>query len=153
MDTGKRLLMQMPIAGGAPKQLSDKLIELGVFSPDGKQIAALTEEGTGVNTKVEIAILPAQGGLPVKAFPTVFGISNYFQFSQDGKSLYYPVTAKGVSNMGVQPIGTSSVTPVTNFDDLIIYSYDYDWKNKRLAAARGRNNTDVVMLTQQQAQP
>ena len=65
--------MQMPIAGGNPKQLSDKLIELGVFSPDGEQIAALTEEGTGVNTRVEIAILPAQGGLPVKTFPPAFG--------------------------------------------------------------------------------
>ena len=83
----------------------------------------------------------------------MFGISNYFQYSPDGKSLYYPVTAKGVSNMAMQPIGASSITPVTNFNDLIIYSYDYDWKNKRLAAARGRNNTDVVMLTQQQAQP
>ena len=153
IDSGKKLLMQMPIMGGEPKPMSDKVADFGVFSPDGRQIAAFIEEGTGVNTKVEIAILPAQGGLPVKTFPTVFGISNYFQFSPDGKSLYYPVTAKGVSNMAMQPIGTSSVTPVTNFNDLIIYSYDYDWKNKRLAAARGRNNTDVVMLTQQQAQP
>ena len=55
--------------------------------------------------------------------------------------------------MALQPIGARTVTPVTNFDDLIIYGYDYDWKNKRLAAARGRNNTDVVMLTQQQSQP
>ena len=153
IDSGKKLLMQMPVMGGDAKQMSDKVAEFGIFSPDGKQIAAFIEEGTGVNTKVEIAILPAQGGLPVKTFPTVFGISNYFQFSPDGKSLYYPVTAKGVSNMAMQPIGTSSITPVTNFNDLIIYSYDYDWKNKRLAAARGRNNTDVVMLTQQQAQP
>jgi len=145
--------MQMPIGGGNAKQLSDKVAEFGIFSPDGRQIAILTEEGTGISVKVEVAILPAQGGLPVKTFPTVFGISNYFQFSADGQSLYYPVTTKGVSNMGLQPIGTKSVTPVTNFDDLIIYGYDYDWKNKRLAAARGRNNTDVVMLTQQTAQP
>ncbi len=153
MDTGKKLLMQMPIAGGNPKQLSDKLIELGVFSPDQRQIAALTEEGTGVNTRVEIAILPAQGGMPVKTFPPAFGISNIWQYSADGQSLYYPVTAKGVSNMALQPIGAKTVTPVTNFDDLIIYHYEYDWKNKRLATARGRNNTDVVMLTQQQSQP
>ncbi len=153
MDTGKRLLMQMPITGGDAKQLTDRVAEFGVFSPDGRQIAFLTEEATGINVKVEIAILPAQGGLPVKTFPTAFGISNYFQFSPDGQSLYYPVTAKGVSNMALQPIGAKTVTPVTNFNDLIIYSYDYDWKNKRLAAARGRNNTDVAMLTQQQAQP
>ncbi len=44
------------------------------------------------------------------------------------------------------------MTPVTNFNDLNIYGYDYDWKNKRLALARGHNNTDIVMLTQQQGQ-
>ena len=41
---------------------------------------------------------------------------------------------------------------MTNFNDLTIYGYDYDWKNKRLAIARGRSNTDVVLLTQQQVQ-
>jgi len=41
---------------------------------------------------------------------------------------------------------------VTNFNDLLIYAFDYDWKNKKLAVARGRSNDDVVLLTQQQAQ-
>ncbi len=54
--------------------------------------------------------------------------------------------------MVVQPIDTKSALPVTNFDRFTIYGYDYDWKNKRLALARGRSNTDVVMLTQQQGQ-
>jgi hypothetical protein len=75
-----------------------------------------------------------------------------FQYSSDGQSLFYPVTAKGVSNMIVQPIGTKTATQMTNFNELQILGYDYDWKNKRLALARGRTNTDVVLLTQQQAQ-
>jgi len=41
---------------------------------------------------------------------------------------------------------------VTHFDDLLIYGFDYDWKNKKLAVARGRSNDDVVLITQQQAQ-
>jgi hypothetical protein len=41
---------------------------------------------------------------------------------------------------------------MTNFTELQIMGYDYDWKNKRLALARGRTNTDVVLLTQQQVQ-
>ena len=57
-----------------------------------------------------------------------------------------------MSNIVSQPIGTETVMPMTNFDDLLIYGYDYDWKNKRLAIARGRSNTDVVLLTQQQVQ-
>ena len=70
-DKGKKLLMEMPLSGGEAKQLSNKVADFGVFSPDGQQIAALTTEGTGVNFKAMIAIIPAQGGLPVKSFPPV----------------------------------------------------------------------------------
>ena len=82
----------------------------------------------------------------------MLAISNFFQYSPDGQALYYPVTLKGVSNIILQPIGTRTVTQMTGFNDLLIYHYDYDWKNKQLAVTRGRNNTDVVLLTQQQAQ-
>ncbi len=149
---GRRLLMEMPINGGEPKQLSDKIVQFAVFSPDGQQIAALTTQGAGVNFRSIVEILPAQGGLPVKTFPPITAISDVFQYSADGKSLYYPVTAKGVSNILSQPVGVETVLPQTNFEDLLIYGYDYDWKNKRLAIARGRSNTDVVLLTQQQVQ-
>jgi eukaryotic-like serine/threonine-protein kinase len=147
---GRKLLMSMPVSGGQPKQLSDKIVQFAAFSPDGQQIAAMAQQGSGVNTRGVIEIIPAQGGLPVKAFPPIPAISNFFQYSADGKLLYYPVTAKGVSNMLAQTVGEKNVTPMTNFDDLLIYGYDYDWKNKRLAVARGRSNTDVVLLTQQQ---
>ena len=90
--------------------------------------------------------------MPVKAFPPVAAMSNIFQYSADGQALYYPVTAKGVSNIVMQPVGAKTVTPMTNFNDLLIYGYSYDWKNKRVAVARGRSNTDVVLLTQQQGQ-
>ncbi|MGO9564220.1 MAG: protein kinase domain-containing protein [Candidatus Korobacteraceae bacterium] len=151
-DKGKRQLMEMSIGGGQAKRLLDKVADFGVISPDGQQIAALTTEGTGVNFRAVIDIIPAQGGLPVKTFPPLVAISNMFQYSPDGQSLFYPVTAKGVSNMIVQPIGTKTATQMTNFNELQILGYDYDWKNKRLALARGRTNTDVVLLTQQQAQ-
>jgi hypothetical protein len=142
--------MEMPISGGDPRQLSDKIVQFAVFSPDGQQIAALVSQGNGVNYRSVIEIIPAHGGLPVKTFPPITAISDVFQYSADGKSIYYPVTAKGVSNLLSQPIGIQTVLPMTNFDDLLIYGYDYDWKNKRLAIARGRSNTDVVLLTQQQ---
>jgi len=152
-EKGRKSLMEMSLSGGEPKQLTDKIADFGVFSPDSQQIAALISEGAGVNFRAMISILPAQGGLPVKSFPPLPTISNLFQYSADGQSLYYPVTVKGVSNMVMQAIGTKNITPMTGFSELTIYGYSYDWKNKRLAVARGRNNTDLVLLTQQQAQP
>ena len=145
--------MQGFLSGGDARQLSDKVFEFGVASPDGQQIAALASQGGGVNFRTMIEILPAQGGLPVKSFPPVSAMSNVFQYSADGQALYYPATAKGVSNIVMQPVGSKTVTQVTNFNDLLIYGYSYDWKNKRVAVARGRSNTDVVLLTQQQVQP
>jgi hypothetical protein len=152
MDKGRQLLMRMPLDGGEAKPVTDQLANFGVFSPDGKQIAALVAEGTGTNYKAFIAIIPAQGGLPVKTFPPLRAISNYFQYSADGQALYYPVNEHGVSNIVAQPIGSMSATQQTHFDKYGIYGYDYDWKNKRLVVSRGRNNTDVVLLTQQQGQ-
>jgi Tol biopolymer transport system component len=153
LQKGKQVLMEMPLAGGEAKQLSDKFVTFATISPDGKQIAALTAVGTGVNTKVVIEIIPSQGGLPVKSFPpSPFIFSPSFRFSSDGQALYYVVTNKGVSNLFMQPIGSASGTLVTDFSDLRIYGFDYDWKNKKLAVARGRSNDDVVLLTQQHAQ-
>jgi Tol biopolymer transport system component len=152
MEQGKMVLMEKPLSGGEPRQIGDRVTDFGVFSPDGQQVAALTSEGAGIRFKTMIAIIPAQGGLPVKVFPPALAISNFFQYAADGQSLYYPVTAKGVSNMVMQPIDSRTITPLTDFHELTIYGYSYDWKNQRLALARGRNNTDVVLLTQQQAQ-
>ena len=42
LQKGKQVLMEMPLAGGEPKQLSDKFVNSAAISPDGKQIAALT---------------------------------------------------------------------------------------------------------------
>jgi len=152
LDKGRVSLMEMPLEGGQPRQISDRPADYAIFSPDQQEIAALTFEGTGINTRPAIAIYPPQGGIAVKTFPIQRTVSGYMEYSPDGKSLFYPVTERGVANLVMQPVGLDSVTPQTHFDKYTIYGYDYDWKNKRLAVARGRNNTDVVMLTQQQTQ-
>ncbi len=152
LDNGKERLMEAPMDGGKARQLSDQFVSLASYSPDGQQIAAVTAQGTGANIRLLFEILPAQGGLAVKSFPLERAISNRMQYSADGQSLYYPITQKGVSNMVKQQVGSNGGTLVTNFDDLTIYGYSYDWKNHKLALARGRNNYDIVLLTQQQGQ-
>jgi serine/threonine protein kinase/Tol biopolymer transport system component len=150
LEHGRQLLMEMPVTGGALKQVSDQWIDSAAFSPDGTQIAALALQGQGANAKPIIVIFPAQGGLPVKSLvPTRF-ISGLFQYSADGQSLYYPITEKGVSNLLMQPLAGGTPTLATNFDDLFLYGYDYNWKDKRLVVARGRTNSDVVLITSNQ---
>ena len=151
VENGRQSLMEMPVAGGYARQVSDKIINFGVFSPDESQIAAFAVEGQGAGAKGVIEILPAQGGLPVKTLMPSRFIAGLLQYSADGQSLYYPVTEKGVSNLLRQPLaGAGAPTLATNFDDLHLYGYDYDWKNRRLAMARGRTNSDVVLITSSQ---
>src|ERR1035441_8582808 len=63
---GKMSLMRMSLEGGEPKQLSDNIVEFGAVSPDGKQIAMLTVQGEGVQTRPVIKVIPADGGAPIR---------------------------------------------------------------------------------------
>ncbi len=149
-QNGKQTLMEMPVKGGQGRQLSDKFVSFAAISPDGKQIATFTATGSGVNFKPLVEIIPAEGGLPVRSFPPARSVSGLFRYSADGQYLYYPITEKGVSNLVRQPVAGGQPMAVTNFSDLLIYGFDYDSKNKRLAVTRGRTNSDIVLITQQQ---
>jgi hypothetical protein len=152
LQNGKQVLMRMPVAGGAAKQLYDKYVGFAAISPDGKQIAAFTAVGSGVNFRSIVEIIPSEGGLAVNSFSPSRALAGLFRYSEDGQSLYYPVADKGVFNLAVQSMAGGAPKLVTNFTDLSIYGFDYDWKNKRLALTRGRTNFDIVLISQQQAQ-
>jgi serine/threonine protein kinase/Tol biopolymer transport system component len=151
LANGKLLLMRMPMEGGQPKQLSEDQVNFAAISPDGQQVALLTDQGDGMHTRPVIKIIPANGGAPVKTVEASRLISGYMQYSGDGKAIYYPITEKGVSNFVRQPLDGGPATRVTNFEDLVNYGYAYNWTNKKLAVTRGKSNSDVVLIKQQQA--
>ncbi len=148
---GKQLLMRMALEGGEPKRLSDDVVEFGAISQDAQQVAMLAIEGDSVQIKLLIKVIPANGGAPVKSFDAHRLISGMMQFSADGKSILYPITEKGVSNLVKQSLDGGAPVQVTNFSDLVTYGYSYDWPNKKLAVTRGKSNSDIVLITQQQA--
>jgi Tol biopolymer transport system component len=148
---GKLLLMRMSLEGGEPKRLSDDVVEFGAVSPDAQQVAMLAVEGDSVHIKVLIKVIPANGGAPVKSVDAHPLISGAMQYSGDGKSIVYPVTEKGVSNLVRESFDGAPPAPVTKFSDLVMYGYAYDWPNKKLAVTRGKSNSDIVLITQQQA--
>ena len=150
--SGKPLLMKMSTGGGDAKQLSDDFVQFPAISPDGQQIAVLSVEGNGVQTKAVIKIIPADGGAPMKKFEPHSVISGRMEFSQDGRALYYPIIEKGVSNLVKQSLDGGAPTRVTDFRELTVYGYAYDWAANKLAITRGKVNSDVVVITQQAAQ-
>jgi len=148
---GKKSLMRMPLDGGQPKRLSDDVVEFAAVSPDGQQIAMLAIEGEGVHFKLVIKVIPANGGAPIKTVDAQPLISGLMQDSGDGKSVFYEITEKGVSNLVKQSLDGGAPVQVTDFTDLVAYGYAYDWPNKKLAVTRGKSNSDVVLIRQQAA--
>ena len=149
---GKPLLMRMAMRGDEAKQLSDAFVQSCAVSPDGQQVALLVVEGQGVEIKGVIKVIPANGGAPLRSFDARADLSGELQFSEDGKAIYYPVTDKGVSNLVRQPLDGSAPAPVTDFKELTVYGYAYNWPGNKLAITRGRPNNDVVIITEQAAQ-
>ena len=152
MVNGKKLLMSIPFSGGQPRQLSEEFVEVAAISPDGQNIAMLTVEGAGVQTHLVVKVIPSNGGAPIKSVEPNPLISGVLQVSDDGKAIYYPIKEKGVSNLVRQPLNGEPMTRVTDFRQLDIRGYAYDWPRKKLAITRGRVNSDVVVLSQQQPQ-
>ena len=148
---GKKLLMRMPLEGGQAKQLSEEVVEFAAISPDGQQIAMLALQGDGTQTKLVIKVIPATGGAPIKTVDVHPLLSGLMQYSADGKSIYYEITEKGVSNLVTQSLDGGAPVQVTDFTDLVAYGYAYDWASKKLAVTRGKSNSDIVLIKQQQA--
>jgi len=149
---GKALAMRMAMDGGEAKQLSDEFVVSLAISPDGQQIALMTVQGQGVQTNWTIKVIPASGGAPVKSIPATEALAGGLQYSADGKAVYYPVIEKGVSNLFKQSLEGGAPTRATDFKNLTIYGYAFDWTKNKLAVTRGKLNSDVVVITQQAAQ-
>jgi serine/threonine protein kinase len=152
LENGKKLLMRMPLEGGEPKQIFDGFAEFASISPDSKTVVVGTVEGQGVEAKLVLKLMDANGGAPYKSIEPSLSLAGATQFSADGAALYYPVKQHGVSNMVRQSLDGGEPVPTTNFTDFFIYDYSYDWNSKRLALARGHWSSDVVMIKEHKAE-
>ena len=152
LANGKQTAMRASIDGGDAKPLSDDFAWLPTISYDGQQVAMVTLQGQGGEQKPIIKIIPATGGAAIKVLNGRGDMAGPMQFSADGKALYFPVSLKGVSNLMKQPLEGGEATQVTSFTELSGYGYSYDWSKNRLAIARGKPVSDVVIINQQVAQ-
>ena len=152
LENGKKLLMRQPLNGGDSKQIFNDFAEFGSLAADGKTVAVVSIEGRGADTKTVIKFIDANGGPTIKAIYPTKSIAGSMTFSLDGKYLYYPVNEHGISNIVRQPVDGGDPVPVTNFDDLSIHDYSYDWNNKKLAVTRGRSISDAVLIKDQRVE-
>jgi serine/threonine protein kinase/Tol biopolymer transport system component len=139
---------KVSIDGGQPVRLTDKLTSRPAFSPDGKQIACLYREDR--TSPIKIAILPSEGGEPIKVFDNPVNPSRLFfvfRWTPDGRTILYADERGGVGNIWSQPVDGGKPAQVTDFKSDLIYTFDLSRDGKWLAVTRGTVTGDVVMMS------
>jgi Tol biopolymer transport system component/DNA-binding winged helix-turn-helix (wHTH) protein len=142
-------LWKVSVEGGEPRQLTDKLSKYPVVSPDGKFIACYYWDHQK-GSSVRLAILPFEGGMPLKGFETaaltILSPIEY-RWTRDGRAITYVVTVKGTSNIWRQDLAGGPPRQITSFKLDRILSFDWSRDGKHLVFSRGRRVSDVVQMT------
>jgi eukaryotic-like serine/threonine-protein kinase len=144
-SAGKPTLWKIPIDGGDPVQVYDRVSLRPVFSPDGKWIACQSSSDPP-NPKPKLAIIPFEGGQPARLLDTP---TTQFRWSADGKSILYVDDKDGVSNIWSQAVEGGTPKQLTNFTSDQIFSFDWSRDGKQMASARGIITTDVILIKDQ----
>jgi Tol biopolymer transport system component/DNA-binding winged helix-turn-helix (wHTH) protein len=133
--------------GGAAIQLSDKITSVPRVSPDGRFIACFYR--AQVDTFSKLAVLPFEGGEPVKVFdksPTIF-VEAGLQWTPDGRALTFIDKRDGVSNIWLQPLDGSPAKQLTNFTSETIFRFAWSPDGKMFVAERGTEIGDIVLIS------
>lgn len=140
-------LWKRSLGGGeAAVQLSDKIASIPRVSPDGRFIACFYR--AQVETFSKLAVLPFDGGEPVKVFdrsPTTF-VEAGIQWTPDGRSLSFIDNRDGVSNVWLQPVDGGPPKQLTNFTSETIFRFAWSPDGKMIVAERGTETGDIVLI-------
>jgi Tol biopolymer transport system component len=144
-------LWKVAVQGGLPKELNNRLVRSPVVSPDGKLIACFyVDENENTQTKQpSIALIPIEGGLPIKSFETSTTVNFQagLQWSGDGANIRYVDNRNTFSNIWEQPIDGKPPKQLTEFKGEQIFGFGWSPGGSRLAFLRRLEKTYAVVLT------
>jgi serine/threonine protein kinase len=146
-------LRRVSIDGGAPVPLTGENVNAiaPVVSPDGKWIACSYSSpeyrSATPAAAFRTAVIPIEGGAPVKVFDLLGGPENDFGWTTDSRALTYIVTRGGVSNIWSQPLDGGKPVQMTDFKTEQIYSFDWSLDGKQLLVLRGTSSSDAVTIS------
>ncbi len=142
--TGDAHLWKIPIEGGTPIQLTDKIAFGHTISPDGKSIAYFTRSPE-FNAPLQIEIISIEGGAPIKTF-TAPTDTRVLRWSPDSRALNYLQTKNGVTNIWSLPINGGQPKQLTDWKSDHIFWFEWSGESKILACSRGTFATDLVLI-------
>ncbi len=140
--SGRPHLWKIPIDGGQPLQLTNVTSLPPAVSPDGRYIACGYWDEQ-LNSQFAVAIIPFEGGQPIKSFNIPQG---QLRWTADGSGLMFLDNQGGVSNVWLQPFAGGAPRQLTNFKSDLIFSFDWS-RDRQLACSRGIATSDVVVIS------
>ena len=113
------------------------------ISHDGKMIACSLEKPGSPARR--LAVLPIDGGSPVKVFDAKFNLPARMRWTPDGRAVTYFRRQDGITDIWSQPIDGGEPKRITNFKADEIFSFDWSRDNK-LVISHGTSTSDVVLI-------
>ena len=138
-------LWRVSIDGGESTRITEAIASHPSFSPDGKQLACFYAESLADPT-MRLAVIPVDGGPPVKIFPNRIEGSTLLQWMPDGKALSYAENLAGVSKIWIQPLAGGEPQPFAEFESDRIFGFSWSLDGKHLACVRGFWSSDAVLI-------
>lgn len=135
----------VPIDGGAPVQVTNRVSQFPSFSPDGKLIAYFYPDDQA-NGQPKLGIISVKDGATVKTIDlprTVQPIA--FAWLPDGKSIAYLDSSSGVLNIWSAPLDGGPPKQLTNFTSGFINTFAIAADGK-IAAYRFSVSRDIVLI-------
>jgi serine/threonine protein kinase/Tol biopolymer transport system component len=144
---GKPALWRVPIDGGSPAPVTEEAASFPQVSPDGSKIACDYYPGQNPEYSASPMAVFSADGHRLQVFENISLGDSPVSWTPDGQALIYRVRTKRVANLWRQPLGGGSPVPMTNFrtDDLFDFAFSADFK--RVALARGKETSDLVLIS------
>jgi len=143
--SGKECLWRVPVDGGDAIQVTNRRSTPGVYSRDGKFIAA--GYASEARNTLKLAIFSEAGGEPIKLIDlTSANLFGGLAWTTDSRAVIYASVQNGVDNLWKQPIDGSAPQQVTNFASDSIFNFALASDGKRLAMSRGHSTLDIVLI-------
>ena len=145
-NKGHPTLFKMSIEGGPAIPVSDKYCGSPRLSPDSRWIA------TGFRDRVDhckIGVISVDSGEPRWASDPPEGLDWDAQlaWTSDGGEVTYSAIRDGVSNLWSQPLTGGPPKQLTDFNEGLIFSFNWSPDGNQLVLARGSVTDDAVLFT------
>ncbi|PYT00877.1 MAG: hypothetical protein DMF63_06140 [Acidobacteria bacterium] len=145
---GQHRILRVPIEGGEPQLLTDYSATEPRYSRDGNKFACFLQNEI-TNRFDKLAIVPAEGGPPLKTFgiPPNTNTSRGPVWTPDDKGITLIVSPGELQNLWLQPVDGGDAKPMTKFDVPGVARREYSRDGKRIAIVRAQGVGNAIMIT------